>query len=278
MKHIKPLLLLTSLIALVSCSGRQVTESSISKEDSSIEITTSIVGTTSEIITSSEVISSIISSEQSSIVSSNEDISSSEALLSSISEISSSSATPISSEEPISSSTPSVDDKSLTVNLYNPTCGSMSTEVLNDRLTTYINSLGDSSLVASITNNKCQITNDIPNKGDKVLQIGSSSETGLLVINFSKAIKRVNITAQTYHKPYVNTWSSSEAIIVPNVDNNSSLTINEEGASKTVDLSPENEQPKQLTYSFNLNNNKLSLATENADKGRVFIKSMTLVY
>ena len=94
---------------------------------------------------------------------------------SSSSAVSSSSSSTTSSNEPTA-------DKTLTINLFNPTCGSVSTEKLDARLLEYINQVAGTTFVSSVKNTNCQIINDAPNKGDKVLVIGAAEKKWLLRI------------------------------------------------------------------------------------------------
>ena len=154
-------LLLTSALVLVACNSNAITSSN----------------TPASTVISSSVDSSKESTSSSSI---------------STSEITSSS-----SSSSISSSETPVADKTLTINLFNPTCGSVSTEALDARLLEYINQVATTAFVSEVKNSKCQISNDIPNKGEKVLIIGSASAQGSLEFTFVETIKSVTITAQT---------------------------------------------------------------------------------
>ena len=165
-----------------------------------------------------------------------------------------------------------------TVNFYNPSCGSFDTTVLNERLKTYINSSTTSTFVTEIKNTSCQVTNDIPTKGNKVLQIGAASTSGSLEIFFSAPIKKFTITVQTYHKPYVETWNNNKE--VANVDPNSMLSVTGDATIpvSVIDLTSEDEEPVEKTVEFkDFNCNKLHLMTTNAEKGRVFIKEIKFV-
>ncbi len=255
---IRNLFILLTAITLVACSSNtsKVDSSSIEDVPSSSNETTQV---TSE------------SSENES-VSSGDDTSTSSATTSSSIEQSSSS-----SSFSASSSQETIDGTKLTINLFNPSCGSVSKEAINDRLTSYINEIAETTFVTSITNESCQITNDIPNKGEKVLQIGASSTAGSLEFTFANSIKSITMTAQTYHKPYTN-YQTGE--LVPNVDTNSVLEVKGSGASAitSIDLAPTNGQPTEKTVSVNINANKLSLNTLNDKNGRVLIKSITFIY
>ena len=168
-------------------------------------------------------------------------------------------------------------ETTVTFNFFNPSCGSISTEVLNDRLVNYMNEVAGSTLVSSVSNVKSQITNDIPNKGEKVLQIGASSSAGSIEFTFNETIKAITITAQTYHKPYTN-YQTGES--VPNVDSYSELAISINGQehTQTVDLKPTDGQPVETQYTTAINASKFKLASVNDEKGRVFIQSMVVIY
>ena len=227
--------------------------------------------TSSEVVTSANSESETTTSqvEPSSSVTSEATTSTSETITSTSS--SNSSVTTTSSE-------PVVTDKTVSVNLFNNTvCGTMSTEVLNTRLADYINGLADTPFITAITNRKSQIAANIPEKGNSVLIIGSSSETGSLSFQFNVTVKKVSITAQTYHKPYFDYQTSTQ---VPNVDANSQLQIAGKGTDPLfgLDLKSENSQPVEKTIDLDIDSTTLGLNSVNAENGRVFIKSMTFVY
>ena len=198
---ISKVLLLASALLLVACNSNAITSS--------------------EAPASTVISSSVDSSEESSS-------STSESASASSVESSSSSSSSISSSE-----TP-VADKTLTINLFNPTCGSVSTEALDNKLLDYINQIATTTFVSEVKNSKCQISNDIPNKGEKVLIIGSASAQGSLEFTFVETIKSVTITAQTYHKPYMDYATGNTN---PNVDTDSVLYVND---TNSVDLKPVN--------------------------------------
>ena len=229
-------LLLTSALVLVACNSNAITSSN----------------TPASTVISSSVDSSKESTSSSSI---------------STSEITSSS-----SSSSISSSETPVADKTLTINLFNPTCGSVSTEALDARLLEYINQVATTAFVSEVKNSKCQISNDIPNKGEKVLIIGSASAQGSLEFTFVETIKSVTITAQTYHKPYMDYATGNTN---PNVDTDSVLYVN---GTNTVDLKPVNGEPVEKEYTTELNAKTLKLTNSGEEKSRVFIKSLTFVY
>lgn len=228
-------LLLTSALVLVACNSNNITSSNTP---------------------ASTVISSSVDSSEESASSS----------------ISTSEITSSSSTSSISSSETPVADKTLTINLFNPTCGSVSTEALDARLLDYINQVAATTFVSEVKNSKCQISNDIPNKGEKVLIIGSASAQGSLEFTFVKTIKSVTITAQTYHKPYMDYATGNTN---PNVDTDSVLYVNE---TNTVDLKPVNGEPVEKEYTTELNAKTLKLTNSGEEKSRVFIKSLTFVY
>ena len=186
----------------------------------------------------------------------------------------SSSVAPVSSSNATTSSIAQVTDKELTISFYNPTCGSLSTEVLDTRLATYMNEAAGTTFVNAIKNTKCQVSNNIPTDGEKVLIIGASSAQGSLEFTFAETIKSITITAQTYHKPYVQTWLDPQ-VTVSNVDQNSVLYINE---NHNVDLKPTDDQPVQKEYTEALNAKTLKLSTSTEEKSRVLIKSIKFVY
>lgn len=178
-----------------------------------------------------------------------------------------------------SSTQPVTTENTVTVNLYNPSCGTFSTEVLNDRLATYMNSLVTTPFVESITNTKTQIANNIPTSGNSVLIIGAAESVGSLKITFTSTIKKVSITAQTYHKPYTQTWVNPP-VEVSNVDDSSALRIAGKGSDpvRLLDLAPVDDQPVEKSVDIDLNHNQLTLSSANEYHGRVFIKSLTFVY
>ena len=249
MKLSKALLLL-STFALVACGANN--RSSVSERKES----TSNIETTSAIASSKETsyVTSSIGSTTSEVITS---------------------STASAPTQPV------VTDKTLTVNLFNPTCGSLSKEVINDRLAAYINSLTTTTFVNSIASNDCQVTNNIPNNGEKVLQLGAAEKSGSMTFTFAVTIKSVTISTQTYHKPWTDTWSGSEPITYNNTDPNSVLSVTTTGNAPVmnVDLKPgEDEKPIEKEFTLDMNANKLQLSSANADHGRVFIKSLTFVY
>ncbi len=262
MKLSKALFLL-SAFALVACGTHN---SSSSSESNKAESTSKISVPTSEPTTSVSTSESIVSTTSSASTSSSE------------STISTTSSTSISSSVTTTSSEPVVTDKTISVNLFNNTvCGTMSTEVLNTRLADYINGLVDTPFITAITNKKSQIAANIPEKGNSVLIIGSSSETGTLGFQFNVVVKKVTITAQTYYKPYTDYQTGGQ---VPNVDSDSVLQIVGKGTDPvvSVDLKKENDQPVEKTFDLDIASNTLQFNSLNADKGRVFIKALTFIY
>ena len=239
---IKRVLITLGIIALIGCARGNSKTSNGTKDDSSSSSTT----TSNEVSTTSEN-SNIISN-------------------SSLESSSSNSTT-------ISSTSAPVDDKELTFNFYNPSCGSFSTEVLNERLANYMNEVANTTFVESVKNTKCQIAANIPTKGDNVLVIGAASSTGSLEFTFSETIKAITITAQTYHKPYTDYQTGSE---VPNVDSNSRLCIDID--ARIIDVTPDYGQPVEKEYTTALNSKNLKLYTSEENKGRVFIKTISLIY
>ncbi len=256
-------LFLLSAFALVACGTHN--SSSVS-ESNKVESTSEISVPTSEATTSVSTSESIVSTPSSASTSSSE------------STISTSSSTSISSSTTTTSSEPVVTDKTISVNLFNnATCGTMSTEVLNTRLADYINGLADTPFITAITNKKSQIAANIPEKGNSVLIVGSSSETGTLGFQFNVVVKKVTITAQTYYKPYTDYQTGGQ---VPNVDSNSVLQIVGKGTDPvmSVDLKSDNNQPVEKTFDLDIASNALQFNSLNADKGRVFIKALTFIY
>ena len=235
-------LLLASALLLVACNSNNITSSNTP---------------------ASTVISSSVDSSKESASSTSESTSSASA--SSIESSSSSSSSISSSEAPAA-------DKTLTINLFNPSCGSVSTEALDAKLLNYINQVATTTFVSEVKNSKCQISNDIPNKGEKVLIIGSASAQGSLEFTFVETIKSVTITAQTYHKPYMDYATGNTN---PNVDTDSVLYVN---GTNTVDLKPANGEPVEKEYTTKLNGKTLKLTNSGEEKSRVFIKSLTFVY
>lgn len=225
-----------------------------------------LVACNSKAITSSEAPASAVIS--SSVEPSEESTSSSSI---STSEITSSSTTSSSINSSAASSSTPVADKTLTINLFNPSCGSVSTEALDARLLDYINQEAGTTFVSAIKNTSCQIINDAPNKGDKVLVIGFASSQGSLEFTFAETIKSITITAQTYHKPYKDYATGNT---IPNVDANSVLYVD----TNTVDLKPVNGEPVEKEYTTELDAKTLKLTNSGEEKSRVFIKSLTFVY
>ena len=254
----KKIFVLLAAVTLIACSSNssRVGSSSIDNNLSSSNTTTQTASDSSE----------------NESTSSNDDVNISSATTSSSTQESSSLSSSSSS-----SNQETVDGTKLTINLFNPSCGSVSKEAINDKLKSYINEIAQTTFVSNITNTSCQITNDIPNKGEKVLQIGAASTSGSLEFTFVNNIKNVSITAQTYHKPYTNNQTGE---LVPNVDANSILSVKGSGVSAitSIDLAPTNGQPTEKTFTVEINANKLSLNTLNDEKGRVFIKSITFIY
>ena len=244
MKLAKVLLLVSATI-LMACSPTASTSESKERTPSSSVTSTSSVESTSENTSSI----STSSSESSSSISS-----------------SSSSAT--------SSSDAPVADNELTINFYNPTCNTMSTEVLDERLAAYMNEVAGTTFVSKIKNTACQMANDIPTNGDKILIIGSAKAAGSLEFTFANDIKSVVITAQTYCKAWVDTWSGDEPVTYMNVDANSVLTVNEH----TVDLKPTDDQAVEKEHTEALNGKTLKLSTSGENNSRVFIKSIKFIY
>ena len=253
MKLIK-VLMLASVITLAACNPTSNTSSKAPE------------GTSASTVISSSV---DVREENSSSISA-----STSTTTSSSSEVSSSSSSTTSSNEPTA-------DNTLTINLFNPSCGSVSTEKLDAKLLEYINQVAGTTFVSSVKNTNSQITNGIPSSGEKVLQLGAADKTGSLDFTFVATIKSVTIKAQTYHKPWVDTWSGDEPIVHNNTDTNSVLKIATTGSAPimNVDLKPgEDEKPVEKEFTIDMNADKLQLASTNADKGRVFIKSLTFVY
>ncbi|MBP3733118.1 MAG: hypothetical protein J6I84_07720 [Bacilli bacterium] len=234
-------LLLASALLLVACNSNNITSSNTPA--------------------STVISSSVDSSEESSSTTSE---STSSANASSIESSSSSNSNISSSETPVA-------DKTLTINLFNPTCGSVSTEALDAKLLEYINQEAGTTFVSAIKNTSCQIINDAPNKGNKVLVIGFASSQGSLEFTFAETIKSITITAQTYHKPYKDYATGNT---IPNVDANSVLYVD----TNTIDLKPVNGEPVEKEYIEELNAKTLKLTNSGEEKSRVFIKSLTFVY
>ena len=166
------------------------------------------------------------------------------------------------------------EEVSYKINLYNPSCGTFSKEVLNDRLKSYINSEANTDLVSSIKGSNCQLGANFPTLGNSVLIVGSSGSAGSLEFTFTKTVKKFSIKAQTYHKPY-----SQGGVDYPNVDANSSLNIMTDGASPVflMDLKPVEDSPVEKTMDIEINNTTLTLSSVTDSKGRVFIKEITFV-
>ena len=248
---ISKIIILASVMLLAACKPNTKTSSEVVTSASSESETT-----TSQVEPSSSVTSEATTSTSETITSTS----------------SSNSSVTTTSSEPV------VTDKTVSVNLFNNTaCGTMSTEVLNTRLADYINGLADTPFITAITNRKSQIAANIPEKGNSVLIIGSSSETGSLSFQFNVTVKKVSITAQTYHKPYFDYQTSTQ---VPNVDANSQLQFAGKGTDPLfgLDLKSENSQPVEKTIDLDIDSTTLGLNSVNAENGRVFIKSMTFVY
>ena len=254
MKLSKITLLLVSATMLTACSF------SFEKHESHSEFYTHFE--TRDPISSSDVSSSQLTTSSATTTSS---------ITSSSSATTTSSVAPTSSSVTTTSSTTPVADNELTVGFYNPSCGSLSKEVLDTKLAEYINQVAGTTFVSAIKNTSCQISNDIPSKGEKVLIIGASSSQGSLEFTFANTIKAITITAQTYHKPYVD-YSTGET--VPNVDSYSVLYVN----NHSVDLKPTDNQPVEKEYTEAIDSKSLKLTNAVEDKSRVFIKSIKFVY
>ena len=238
MKSIK-LLLLLSALTITGCSSQKVA----SKSSSNIENTISAISSTSDIATSSSL------------------------------EASSSSLESSSSSEASSSSSSQEQQTKFTISFVNPSCGTMSKEVIDTRLPKYINDTAGKELVASIKNSNCQIANNIPVSGTNTLIIGAASVKGSLAFTFTETVKKVSITAETYYKPYKDYATGED---VPNVDSESVLEITTDGASPMffMDLKPVEEQPVEKKLDLEINNTALNLASSYEERGRVFIKEM----
>lgn len=265
MKITKLIVLLASVSILAACGKSTSKSNAVSSNN---------------VVSSSEAVTE--SSQEPSVTSSSETVvsSSSAAQISSSTQASSSTQTSSSTNATTSSSV-AVQGNELSVSFYNPSCGTASKEIVNETLKTYINEVAGTTFVSSITGHDCQITNDIPSKGEHVLQIGAAAKDGSLEFTFANTVKAVTIMAQTYHKPYVDTWSSNEPITISNTDPNSMLQITTTGNAGMyfLDLKPdEDEQPVEKEFSLDINSNKLRLNNTSDDKGRVFIKSIKFVY
>ena len=166
------------------------------------------------------------------------------------------------------------EEVSYKINLYNPSCGTFSKEVLNDRLKAYVNEEAKTDLVSSIKGSNCQVGANFPTSGNSVLIVGSSGSAGSLEFTFTKTVKKFSIKAQTYHKPY-----SQGGVDYPNVDANSSLNIMTDGASPVflMDLKPVEDSPVEKTMDIEINNTILTLSSVTDNKGRVYIKEITFV-
>lgn len=165
-----------------------------------------------------------------------------------------------------------------TVSFVNPSCGTASTESLNDTLKTYLNKIVKPKFVTEVKNVSSQIANGIPTSDTYTLIIGAAAKSGSLEIFFSTPIKEFTITAQTYHKPYVETWNGNRE--VANVDSNSVLAVtgNASVPVSFIDLKSEDEQPVEKTVEFkDFNCDKLHLYSANDENGRVFIKEIKFV-
>ena len=165
-----------------------------------------------------------------------------------------------------------------TVNFYNSSCPTLSKEKINNGLKEYINETLQTSFVTEIKNTSCQMSNDIPTKGEHVLIIGASSTSGSLEMFFSTVIKKFTITIQTYIKSYTETWNKNN--FVKNVDPNSILAVTGDASVPVsfIDLTTENEEPVEKTVEFkDFNCNKLHMYTTNDINGRVFVKEIKFV-
>ena len=274
MKLLK-LLVLTSTLVLMGCNKPTASSNPVNSDSSiadSVEQTTSSsvdeVSSSRQEASSSQTTTSSVASSSSEAKSSSVVSSSSEA--SSSSEVSSSSAA-LSSSEPYSYSYDPATGIELRINLFNSTCPTAGSESINDTLAEYINECAEETLVSNISNVKCQIGNGFPTKTDTVLIIGASSTAGELDFTFTKTIKAMKITVQTYHKPY-----TSGGQEYPNVDPNSKLCVNTE--NHFIDLTPVDGQPVTKEYATALNSNSLKLFSKEDNKGRVFVKELILIY
>lgn len=284
MKSTKLLVLLAAL-ALVACNPKNNSSSVYNAEDGSSQNVESQVSSEEQVIVSSlnfEQSSGASSKEESSYItvsssseakSSSTEKSSSSKEQSSSTVISSSSQAQSSSAAASSSEATSSEEDQTTykITFVNPSCGSFSKEVLNDRLAEYINEEVGFEFVTSIVSNDCQIGNGFPTAGNQILIIGASSTTGSLKFNFSQNVQAVSITAQTYHKPYIN-----QGVEYPNVDANSVLRITA-GTSRDIDLKPVDGQPVEKSFTEAIQSKTLTLSTLNDSYGRVFIKEITFI-
>ena len=256
-------------------SSEDPSSKTLSSSEKSFSSESSTTVSSSEIKSSSTVVSSSSKEQSSSITSSSSTIQStggfdiSSANPSSSSQQQSSSATSSSSKE--DSSEQDIFENGYKINFVNPSCGSFSKEVLNDRLKEYINETVGFTFVSSITSNDSQIGNGFPTTGNKILIIGASSTTGSIAMTFTTNVQAIRITAQTYYKPY--TLSGVE---YPNVDPNSVLCITA-GTTSELDLTPVNGQAVEKSFSEAIQTNKLTLSSKNDSKGRVYIKDITFV-
>lgn len=284
MKSAKLLVLLASL-ALVACNPKNNSSSVYNTEDDSFQNVESQVRSEEQVTVSSlsPDQSSVESSKEvssSTTISSSSEVQLSSAEASSSSEAQSSSAVISSSSQTQSSSTAASyseatsseeDQNTYKITFVNPSCGSFSKEVLNDRLAEYVNEEVGFEFVTSIVSNDCQIGNGFPTDGNKILIIGASSTTGSLKFNFSQTVQAVSITAQTYHKPY-----TQGGVEYPNVDANSVLRITA-GTSRDIDLKPVDGQPVEKSFTEAIQSKTFTLSTLNDSKGRVFIKEITFI-
>jgi len=287
MKSTKLLVLLAAL-ALAACEhgtssnnqsvegdSRNAQESSevatvSSEEQVSSSETVDVVSSSSEAKSSSEVKSSSEKVSSSTTVSSSKEEKSSSAASSSqeqsSSAVTTSSAAASSSAQASSSE---ATENSYTINFVNPTCGTASTEVINDRLVSYINGEVGFNLVSSVTNTSCQINTGFPTAGNSILIIGASKTAGSLKFNFTTNVQAITIKAQTYHKPYTDSSGYHS-----NVDTNSVLVITS-GSSNELDLKPVDGEPVEKEFTKAIQSRSLTLASKNDSKGRVFIKEIT---
>lgn len=176
------------------------------------------------------------------------------------------------------STTTNEEGTSYTVSFVNPSCGTAGTDNLNTVLKEYLNSTVKKGFVTEVKNVSSQIANDIPIKDTNTLIIGAQSKAGCLEIFFSTPIKKFTITAQTYHKPYIETWNGDRE--VANVDSNSVLAVTGDAKIPVsfIDLKSEDEQPIEKTIEFkDFNCDKLHLYSASDENGRVFVKEIKFV-
>ena len=260
----------SSEVAAVSSEEQVSSSENVDAVSSSSETkSSSEVKSSSEKVSSSTTVSSS-KEEKSSSAASSSQVKTSVAASSSQKQSSSAAvSSSIAASSSAQASSSEATENSYTINFVNPTCGTASTEVINDRLVSYINGEVGFNLISSVTNTSCQLNTGFPTAGNTILIIGASKTAGSLKFNFTTNVQAITIKAQTYHKPYTDGTGYHS-----NVDTNSVLVITS-GSSNELDLKPVDGEPVEKEFTKAIQSRSLTLASKNDSKGRVFIKEIT---